>query len=56
MIICALRFIANDYLFSIYFRHEINRLLLEYFGGNYKVQANAGEKPTILFTYPLGKN
>lgn len=41
---------------EIYIRHEINRLLLEYFGGSYKVQANAGEKPTILFTYPLGKN
>ncbi len=41
---------------EVYIRHEINRLLLEYFGGSYKVQANAGEKPTILFTYPLGKN
>lgn len=40
---------------EVYIRHEINRLLLEYFGGSYKVQANAGEKPTILFTYPLGK-
>jgi len=25
MIICALRSIANDYLFSIYFRHDLER-------------------------------
>ena len=36
-------------------RHEINRLLFEYFGGNYKVQTNPDGKPTILFTFPLRK-
>ncbi|MEG2126439.1 MAG: HAMP domain-containing sensor histidine kinase [Bacteroides sp.] len=34
-------------------RHDINRLLLEHFGGSYTVMAGAPEGPTILFTYPL---
>ena len=37
-------------------RHEINRLLFEYFGGSYKVQTNPDGKPTILFTFPSGRN
>ena len=37
-------------------RHEINRLLFEYFGGSYKVQTNPDGKPAILFTFPSGRN
>ena len=37
-------------------RHEINRLLFEYFGGSYKVQTNPDGKPTILFTFPSERN
>lgn len=34
-------------------RHDINRLLLEHFGGSYVVAPDAPEGPTIVFTYPL---
>lgn len=34
-------------------RHDINRLLLEHFGGTYTVMPDASEGPTIVFTYPL---
>lgn len=33
-------------------RHEINRLLLEYFGGSYQTLPDAPGGPTIVFTYP----
>lgn len=33
-------------------RHEINRLLLQHFGGTYQVISDAQEGPTLLFTYP----
>lgn len=34
-------------------RHDINRLLLEHFKGNYRVNDKASEGPEILFTYPI---
>lgn len=34
-------------------RHEINRLLLEHFGGNYHILPDAPDGPTIVFTYPV---
>lgn len=34
-------------------RHEINQLLWEYFGGNYQIDANNPEGPTIVFTLPV---
>lgn len=34
-------------------RHEINRLLLEHFGGSYQIEPDATGGPTIVFTYPL---
>ena len=34
-------------------RHEINQLLLAYFGGSYQVNARGTEGPEIVFTYPI---
>lgn len=34
-------------------RHDINRLLLEHFGGTYHVWEQSPEGPTVVFTYPL---
>lgn len=34
-------------------RHDINRLLLEHFGGSYQVHPKAPEGPEIVFTYPV---
>lgn len=34
-------------------RHEINRLLLEHFGGNYQILPDAPGGPTVVFTYPV---
>lgn len=34
-------------------RHEINRLLLEHFGGNYQILPEAPGGPTVVFTYPV---
>lgn len=34
-------------------RHEINRLLLEHFGGSYQALPDAPGGPTIVFTYPV---
>lgn len=33
-------------------RNDVNRLLLEHFGGTYQVIPDSKEGPTILFTYP----
>ena len=33
-------------------RHDINRLLLKYFGGTYQVITDTSAAPTLLFTYP----
>lgn len=35
-------------------RHEINRLLLEHFGGSYQILPDTPDGPTIVFTYPAG--
>lgn len=34
-------------------RHDINRLLLQHFGGSYNITADEQERPVINFTYPL---
>lgn len=34
-------------------RHEMNQLLWQHFGGNYQVDADSPEGPTIVFTYPI---
>lgn len=34
-------------------RHEINRLLWEWFGGSYEIEADTPKGPTIIFTYPV---
>lgn len=34
-------------------RHEINQLLWEYFGGNYQIDADNTNGPTIVFTFPV---
>lgn len=36
-----------------FIRHDINRLLLEHFGGSYQVSPQAPEDPEIVFTYPV---
>ena len=36
-----------------YIRNDINLLLLEHFGGTYKINAHHPEGPEIVFTYPI---
>lgn len=38
---------------EVIIRHEINRLLLEYFGGSYEIWPDSPGGPTVVFTYPL---
>ena len=34
-------------------RHDINRLLMKHFGGNYQVNDKTSEGPEIVFIYPI---
>ncbi len=34
-------------------RHDINRLLLQHFGGNYNITSDEQGQPVIIFTYPF---
>ncbi len=34
-------------------RHDINRLLLQHFGGSYNITSDEQGRPVIIFTYPL---
>lgn len=47
--------LANKVYYSqeVSIRHEINRLLLEHFGGSYTHLSDAPEGPVIVFIYPL---
>ena len=36
-----------------YIRNDINRLLLEYFGGQYQVNTQTPDGPEIVFSYPI---
>ncbi len=37
---------------SVAIRHEINRLLVEHFGGTYQIKSKQVEGPTVIFTLP----
>ncbi len=40
---------------AVAIRHEINRLIVEHFGGTYKVKADSAEGPTVIFTIPAAE-
>ncbi len=40
---------------SVAVRHEINRLIVEHFGGKYKVKSKQTEEPTVIFTLPMAE-
>ncbi len=40
---------------SVAIRHEINRLLVEHFGGTYQIKTKQLEGPTVIFTLPTAE-